>query len=232
MCIRDSSFHFPIRKDLEIPRGGDWEQVFVVKDTDEVAIDLKPTLHEITIEAGYADAYEYSDSYTGYERPWEAYGVSAIKILSGGGGYTSAPTVTIDDPPDDPDTDKYFSDRIGITATATAAITAGVLTSVIVTDRGKGYTSVPSVSLSGSGGASVEAMVSSANPFSVHLYDQTVPATKGKFGVRLTAGQIALNNITSGPYDVFTVVRRFDSGTSSWSPWKRRCLAYGTVNFI
>jgi len=229
---RTLSFHFPIRKDLEILRGGDWEQVFLVQDTDEVAVDLDPASHEITFEAAYSDAYEYTDSYGGYERPWSSYGVASIVITSGGAGYSSAPTVTIDDPPDNPDTDLHWIDTEGITATATAAITAGVLTSVIVTNRGKGYTSVPTVSLSGSGGAVVEARISSANPFSVHLYDQTVADTKGKFGVRLTAGQIALNTITSGPYDVFTITRQYGDDSLTWSPWKRKCLVYGTVDFI
>ena len=229
---RTLSFHFPVRKDLEILRGGDWEQVFLVQDTDEVAVDLDPASHEITFEAAYSDAYEYTDSYGGYERPWSSYGVASIVITSGGAGYSSAPTVTIDDPPDNPDTDLHWTDTEGITATATAAITAGVLTSVIVTNRGKGYTSVPTVSLSGSGGAVVEARISSANPFSVHLYDQTVAATKGKFGVRLTAGQIALNTITSGPYDVFTITRQYSDDSLTWSPWKRKCLVYGTVDFI
>ena len=41
------SFHFPIRKDLDVIRGGDWEQVFLVQDTDEAAVDLKPATHEI-----------------------------------------------------------------------------------------------------------------------------------------------------------------------------------------
>ena len=224
------SFHFPIRKDLDVIRGGDWEQVFLVQDTDEAAVDLKPATHEIFFEAGFSDAYEYTDAYVGYSRPWSSYGVAAIDITSGGGGYSSAPTVTIDDPPDNPDTDVYPLNAEGITATATAAITGGILTSVIVTNRGKGYTSVPTVSLSGTGGAVVSPKVSSAHPFSVHLYDQTVAATKGKFGVRLTAGQIALNTVTSGPYDVFTLVRQKDSGV--WGSWKRKCLVYGTVNFI
>ena len=233
---RTLSFHFPVRKDLEILRGGDWEQVFLVQDTDEVAVDLDPASHEITFEAAYSDAYEYTDSYGGYERPWSSYGVASIVITSGGAGYSSAPTVTIADPPNNPDTDLFpgfpFLDVEGVTATAIAEVTAGVLTSVIVTDRGKGYTSVPTVSLSGSGGAVVEARISSANPFSVHLYDQTVADTKGKFGVRLTAGQIALNTITSGPYDVFTVTRQYDPTSTSWSPWKRKCLVYGSVEFI
>ena len=230
---RTLSFHFPIRKDLEILRGADWEQVFLVQDTDEEAVNLNPTTHEITFEAAYADAYEYTDSYGGYERPWSSYGVSSIVIIDGGSGYGAiAHTVTIDDPPDNPDTDIGYLNNEGVTATAIAEVTGGVVTSVIVTNRGKGYTSEPSLTISGSGGADLEARVSSANPFSVHLYDQTVSATKGKFAVRLTAGQIALNTITSGPYDVFTITRQYDSSTTSYSPWKRKCLVYGSVEFI
>lgn len=68
-----------------------------------------------------------------------AQSVSAINITGGGAGYTSAPTVSIGAPPS------------GVTATATAVITGGVVTAINVTNPGSGYTSAPAVTLTGGG---------------------------------------------------------------------------------
>jgi hypothetical protein len=54
--------------------------------------------------------------------------VTSITVRGGGGGYLSAPTVTIAPP------------ASGTTATATATITAGVVTAITVTSGGTGYT--------------------------------------------------------------------------------------------
>lgn len=71
--------------------------------------------------------------------------VQAIGIQNGGSGYTSAPTVTVSAP------------VAGVTATATAAITGGVVTSITVTNGGSGYTTMPTVTLSGGGGSNAYA---------------------------------------------------------------------------
>ena len=60
--------------------------------------------------------------------------VSAVNIVSGGSGYTSAPTVT-------------FSGGAGTGAAATAVVTGGVVTAVNVTSGGSGYTSDPTVAI-------------------------------------------------------------------------------------
>ena len=62
--------------------------------------------------------------------------IQIIKVTAGGSGYTSAPTVTVAAP------------TSGITATAIATITAGVVTSVTVTGGGTGYTANPTVTMS------------------------------------------------------------------------------------
>lgn len=72
-------------------------------------------------------------------------GVASIAVNTGGLGYTSAPTVTIDPPPVG-----------GIPATATATVVGGVVTAVTVVNPGSGYATAPSVTLTG-GGATTQA---------------------------------------------------------------------------
>jgi len=70
--------------------------------------------------------------------------VAAVKVVSGGSGYTSAPTVS-------------FTGGGGSGAAATANVSGGVVTSITVTAGGTGYTSVPTVSFSGGGGSGASA---------------------------------------------------------------------------
>jgi len=70
-------------------------------------------------------------------------GVASATVTSGGTGYTSAPTVTFADPPSVPP---------GRTARGYAVISAGVVTSIVITDQGSGYlnTSPPGITFTGS----------------------------------------------------------------------------------
>ncbi|HEV8432004.1 MAG TPA: C25 family cysteine peptidase, partial [Thermoanaerobaculia bacterium] len=74
--------------------------------------------------------------------------VGAVKVTSGGSGYTSAPTV-------------IFSTG---SAAATASVSNGVVTGIYVTNGGTGYGSVPTISFSGGGGsgATAVALISTA----------------------------------------------------------------------
>ncbi|MEN8785432.1 MAG: hypothetical protein ABF379_13800 [Akkermansiaceae bacterium] len=62
-------------------------------------------------------------------------GVTAITVVNGGAGYTSAPAVTISAP------------SSGNTATATATVSGGLLTSITINSGGSGYTTAPSVKI-------------------------------------------------------------------------------------
>lgn len=64
--------------------------------------------------------------------------ISTIKVSAGGSGYTNA-TVTIDAP------------TAGTTATASAIINGGVITSIQLSVVGEGYDTIPNVSISGDG---------------------------------------------------------------------------------
>ena len=63
----------------------------------------------------------------------------SITIVSGGAGYTSAPTLTI------------TGGSPITTATATCTVSGGAIDSVTITNAGNGYTSTPVISMSGGG---------------------------------------------------------------------------------
>ena len=65
--------------------------------------------------------------------------VQTITIVSGGAGYTSAPTLTI------------TGGSPITTATATCTVSGGAINSVTITNAGNGYTSTPTISMTGGG---------------------------------------------------------------------------------
>jgi hypothetical protein len=71
--------------------------------------------------------------------------INQIIILNGGSNYTSAPTVS-------------FTGGGGSGATATAILTAGIITSFNITNPGSGYTGNPTVGFTGGGGAGAVAL--------------------------------------------------------------------------
>jgi hypothetical protein len=71
--------------------------------------------------------------------------IDSIKVTGGGSGYTSAPTVTLQDPP------------TRLTATATAVLTDGKVTSITLDTAGIGYTTIPNVTITGGGGSGATA---------------------------------------------------------------------------
>jgi hypothetical protein len=85
--------------------------------------------------------------------------ISSIVISDGGFGYSSAPTITIEN-----------SVGFGSTATATSSITAGIVTSVSITGPGTGYTTtnVPNVLIA---------------PPSFSIEENTVVTYEGDFGI-------------------------------------------------
>lgn len=76
--------------------------------------------------------------------------VGQIGIVSGGSGYTSAPSVAISAP----------NVAGGKQATAQVFITAGAVTSIALTEPGTGYTSQPTITFNGGGGAGASAIAS------------------------------------------------------------------------
>jgi phage tail sheath protein FI len=73
--------------------------------------------------------------------------------LTGGTGYTTAPTLAFSAP----------QTAGGITATATATVASGVITAVTITNPGTGYTTAPTVTVTGAGtGGAVLAAIATA----------------------------------------------------------------------
>ena len=77
------------------------------------------------------------------------YAVGSIVITSSGNGYTTAPVITIGDPPSP-----------GVRATATPVLTTSFVSSYNVTNGGSGYTQPPQVTISGGGGTGATAVAS------------------------------------------------------------------------
>ena len=73
--------------------------------------------------------------------------LSEINITKGGTGYTTAPTVIIEEP----------TTTGGIQATAIAQVVEGVVTSIEISEQGSGYTKTPLVTFSGGGGVDARA---------------------------------------------------------------------------
>ena len=72
--------------------------------------------------------------------------VKKVKLTSGGSGYTSPPTITIQAP----------GTSWGIQATAVATIKNGSVDEITLVSSGRGYTSTPTITITGSATASVE----------------------------------------------------------------------------
>ena len=69
-------------------------------------------------------------------------GITTLAVADGGSGFPDNPAVTIPAP----------TGADGIQATATATAAGGVLTSLRITNMGRGYTSVPTITISGGSG--------------------------------------------------------------------------------
>src|SRR5271165_4393980 len=72
--------------------------------------------------------------------------LGGVYIISGGSGYTSAPTITISAPTG------AITGVTNATATATAVVSGGQVVAINVTSHGAGYVAAPTVTLSGGGG--------------------------------------------------------------------------------
>ncbi len=123
----------PIQSNTAISFGGD----FIVHWGNETSTgDLTNKRNPTSIP--WANAYERPHFEHGYE-PGTT--ISQVIIVSGGSGYTAAPTVTISPPA-----------AGGTTATATATINGGSVSGITVTNRGTNYSTSETVTVTFAGG--------------------------------------------------------------------------------
>ena len=100
--------------------------------------------------------------------------VDKVEVTNGGSGYTVPPTVTIGAP----------NESWGIPATAIAELSAGAVSSITLVTSGRGYTSTPSISLTGGdGSAATVSLVMKPQYFNV---DKSTPISSGITTVTFT----------------------------------------------
>jgi len=100
------------------------------------------------------------------------YTITAIKVVNGGSGYTTAPTVQI-------------TDGGGTVANATATVSAGKVSAIMVVSGGSGYTTTPSVTITGGGGIGA-----TASPL-VAIWSDLPPAAQTGVSADVASGNIA-----------------------------------------
>jgi hypothetical protein len=91
--------------------------------------------------------------------------VTGVAITAGGGGFTSAPTVTFTNDADD-DT--------GAGAAGTATVVAGAVTAVTMTNSGSGFTAAPTVGFTGGGGTGATATATIARNRKIHVVSDQI----------------------------------------------------------
>ncbi len=109
------------------------------------------------------------------------------QVVSGGSGYTSAPTVTL-------------SGGGGAGAAATATVFGGQVSKITVTAAGSGYATAPVISIAGGGGSGAAAMAVINNGL---LIDSVVQPGRGRLFFRVTVKVNGPRN-TSGLAQYFT----------------------------
>jgi hypothetical protein len=100
------------------------------------------------------------------------YTITAIKVVNGGSGYTTAPTVQI-------------TDGGGSGATATATVSAGRVSAITVVTGGSGYITTPTVTITGGGGTDA-----TASPL-VAIWSDLPPAAQTGVSADVASGNIA-----------------------------------------
>lgn len=162
-------------------------------------------------------------------------GVSGIRVINGGTGYVTAPTVNIIGG--------------GVNARATAYISGGSVTRIVVSNPGSGYSSAtpPVITFSGGSGsgATAEAMVGGISAITVtaagegYIVPPDVVISAGA-GAQVAAvsvdatGSITNINLSSagGDYGVAPTVRISDSSGSGYGASATAALTSGVTNYL
>lgn len=129
----------PIQGNANVAFGGNF-QVHWGMETSTGTLEMS----KLWAALPWANAFERPHFEHGYE---PGTSIASVLVVGGGAGYSTAPTVNIPAP----------TLAGGVQATATATIAGGAVTSVTLTNRGKGYAQYaafpPQVTFTGGGGA-------------------------------------------------------------------------------
>jgi subtilase family serine protease len=108
--------------------------------------------------------------------------ISSVSLKKGGSGYAGAPACTISVPNNKT---KYSSPTgttifaAGVQAKCTATVSGGVVTAVMLTNAGSGYTGVPKCTISGGGGKGATCMATITPTVAANSYQPAFGATPG-----------------------------------------------------
>ncbi len=110
--------------------------------------------------------------------------ITSLSLTAGGSGYTSAPTCTIKAPSNlakylSPTGTTIYGGGTQAKCTATINTTTKVVTAVTLTNKGQGYTGVPTCTLSGGGGKSAKCYVVIKPTTATSAYQPSFGATPG-----------------------------------------------------
>ena len=114
--------------------------------------------------------------------------VESIAVTNGGSGYTSTPTVTLEDP----------SGPNGETATAFATLDGETIDSITIISSGSQYTETPDVTISG-GGGSGGAATASMSPI-YYTINSSTPVTSGNTTLTLDTNLLNAVGVGSTAY--------------------------------
>lgn len=126
--------------------------------------------------------------------------VTSLNVANGGGGYTSAPTVTISAP-----------GGAGVTATASATVYNGVVTGLTLLTAGSGYTTTPTVTIAAPTGVT-QAVVDAAATWANITYTG--------LGAKFNLSSVTLSNsgagYTTNPNYTLNTYYRAPNGSVTW----------------
>ena len=166
----------------------------VMEDSSERFETGVPEIDKIRRDEGYSITFKLTE------------GLKQINVILGGSGYTASGTSIT-----------FGSVNGASGATASATVSAGVITGITVTNPGTGYTSVPAVIISGSGiGASAEAVLA---PKGTYEFEELVTGS-----ISGATGKVIRYDVTNSELELIDIVGTFIDnetivGQSSGAEW-------------
>ena len=136
------------------------EDIFLTSQSDgsPLSVVVAVSTNDVTIECNQLPSGAewkvkwYGFGASGAQKTYQSGGLSSITISGTNNNYSSVPTLTIPAP-----------GGSGKTATATCVLTGTSITNVIITDKGSGYTSAPTVTGIDGGNADATGVIESAS---------------------------------------------------------------------